>query len=126
MTKTKKIIVALLIGIILITVIFPNTILAFDTTGLGELDNYAGDGGSSENFDKIVNNVISIIQVVASVVSVATLVAIGIKYMMSGINERANYKKTMLPYIIGAILVFATSNIVAVIYDLSKKMVNLE
>jgi len=126
MTKTKKIIVALLIGIILITVIFPNTILAFDTTGLGELDNYAGDGGSSENFDKIVNNVISIIQVVASVVSVATLAAIGIKYMMSGISERANYKKTMLPYIIGAILVFATSNIVAVIYELSKKMVNLE
>lgn len=126
MAKTKKIIVALLIGIILITVIFPNIILAFDTTGLGELDNYAGDGGSTENFDEIINKVIHIIQVVASIISVATLIAIGIKYMASSISERANYKKTMVPYIIGAILVFATSNIVALIYDLSKEMLKLE
>lgn len=42
---------------------------------------------------------------------------LGIKYMMGSIEERASYKKSMLPYFIGAILLFGAVNITAVLYD---------
>ena len=50
--------------------------------------------------------------------SVAVLIIIGIKYMMGSIEEKAEYKKSMLPYVIGAVFVFAAVNIVDVIYKM--------
>ena len=44
------------------------------------------------------------------------LVVIGIKYMMGSAEEKAEYKKTLMPYIIGAALVFAASAIAGIIY----------
>ena len=32
-------------------------------------------------------------------------------------EEKAEYKKTMIPYIIGAVLIFAASNVAGMIYD---------
>lgn len=122
MKKTKKIIFIVLICITLAVAIIPHNILAFDTSGLGELDKYKGDGGNSVTFDEIINNVIKIIQVVASIVSVVVLATLGVKYMIGSVEERANYKKTMLPYVVGAFLVFGISNFTAMIYDFAKKM----
>lgn|SRR5574344_1514852 len=65
----------------------------------------------------IVNNVISILRIIGSIISVATLGIIGIKYMLGSVQEKAEYKKVMMPYIIGAILVFATTNILKIVYD---------
>ena len=42
---------------------------------------------------------------------------IGIKYMMGSLEERASYKKSMLPYVIGAIMLFAAVNLTAFIYN---------
>lgn len=123
MKKTKKVIFIILICITLAVAIIPHNILAFDTTGLGELNNYKGDGGKSETFDGIVNNFIKIIQVIASIVSVAVLVALGIKYMVGSVEERANYKKTMLPYVVGAFMIFGISNFTAMIYNFAKHMI---
>jgi len=48
---------------------------------------------------------------------------IGIKYMMGSAEEKAEYKKVMVPYIIGAVLLFAAPHIVRVVYDLSKNFI---
>lgn len=90
--------------------------------GLGTLDNYAGDGGTSTNFDLKINNFISVIQVIASITSVAVLIVLGVKYMISGIEERAEYKKTMMPYIIGACMVFGISAITGILYQIATNM----
>lgn len=124
MKKTKKVIFILLICITLLAIaIVPHHTLAFDTSGLGELNNYKGDGGKSATFDGIINNVIKIIQVVASIISVAVLATLGIKYMVGSVEERANYKKTMIPYVVGAFLVFGISNFTAMIYSMAKHMI---
>ena len=47
------------------------------------------------------------------------LLVIGIKYMMGSASEKAEYKKTMIPYIVGAVLIFAGTSLVRVIYSLS-------
>lgn len=50
--------------------------------------------------------------------AVATLIILGIKYMMGSVEEKANYKKTMIPYIIGAVLVASGSTIIIIIQEL--------
>ena len=66
---------------------------------------------------KVGNNVIGILTTVGVVLSVIVLIVIGIKYMMGSAEEKAEYKKTMIPYIIGAALIFAASAIATVVYN---------
>ena len=47
---------------------------------------------------------------------------LGIKYMMGSAEERAEYKKTLLPYFIGAMLIFASTNLAQMIYNLASKI----
>lgn len=68
--------------------------------------------------ETIGNKVIGIIQAVGTIVTVAVLMLLGIKYMIGSVEERATYKKTMLPYIIGVILIFAAVNLTSMIYKI--------
>lgn len=63
------------------------------------------------------NSIIGILQVVGIVLSVVILIVLGIKYMMGSAEEKAEYKKTMMPYIVGAALIFAASAFAQVIYQ---------
>lgn len=62
-------------------------------------------------------NIMGVIQVAGVVIAVIILMILGIKYMMGSAEEKAEYKKTMIPYIVGAILIFAASTIANVVYQ---------
>ena len=62
-------------------------------------------------------NLMGVIQVVGVVLAVIILMILGIKYMMGSAEEKAEYKKTMIPYLVGAILIFAASTIANVVYQ---------
>ncbi len=74
-------------------------------------------GKGTTEFDKLGNKIIGAIQAIGSIVAVAILVVLGVKYMMGSAEEKAEYKKTMIPYIIGAVLVFMASNIAGFIFN---------
>ena len=57
------------------------------------------------------NKILGVIQVVGTIIAVGVLMVLGIKYMMGSAQEKAEYKKTFIPYIVGAILLFAAVNI---------------
>lgn len=117
MKKSIKVISTLLLAIMLVTSI-AGTVLAVDpNTVLNELN---GNGNVQTNdLTKVGNNIVTIIQVVGIVIAVIVLLVIGIKYMMGSASEKAEYKKTMIPYIVGAVLIFAGTSLVRVIYSLS-------
>ena len=62
-------------------------------------------------------NIMGVLQAVGVVVAVVILIVLGIKYMMGSASEKAEYKKTMIPYLVGAILIFAASTIANVVYE---------
>ena len=66
------------------------------------------------------NQIVTIISTIGSVVSVIVLVVLGIKYMMGSAEEKAEYKKTLMPYVIGAALVFAASAIAGIIFGFTQ------
>lgn len=63
------------------------------------------------------NIIMGIVRVVGIIVSVVALAMIGIKYMTGSVQEKAEYKKTLFPYLVGATLLFATSFFVQALYD---------
>ena len=69
---------------------------------------------------KIGNQLIGIITTVGVVVAVIILLVLGIKYMMGSASEKAEYKKTMIPYVIGAILVFAASTVATIVMNVAE------
>ena len=87
-------------GTSIITDIMSNT-SATDTTGI----------------TKIGGKLVGIIQVLGIVVAIVVLLILGIKYMVGSAEEKAEYKKTMIPYVVGAILIFAASTIVNILFN---------
>lgn len=67
---------------------------------------------------KTANPIIGAIKTVGIAVAVITLAILGIKYMAASVNERAEYKKTMIPYLIGATLVVAITQLLSVLIEI--------
>ena len=92
------------------------TVLAIDPSGI------TGDTSNTDSVQKIGKQILGIVQVIGSIAAVIVLVVLGIKYMMGSAEEKAEYKKTMIPYIVGAVLIFAASNLASMIYNWAKSV----
>lgn len=81
-----------------------------------------GSGGAAgaTKVQDIGNRIIGIFQLIGTLASVIVLIVIGIKYMAGSIEERAEYKKTMMPYVIGALLVFGITNILGILSNITE------
>ena len=62
---------------------------------------------------------LGVINTVGVVLSVVILMIIGIKYMLGSVEEKAEYKKTMMGYVIGAILLFGITTIANILYTIA-------
>ena len=113
-TKLNKILITVLCFAIVVSL--SATVLASTTIGsITITPDQSGNGAASAT--KIGNKIIGILQVVGILVSVVVLMILGIKYMMGSAEENAEYKNTFIPFIIGALLVFAASSLAKVIYE---------
>ncbi len=81
---------------------------------------FTGGDISTGGIQNIGNQIITIISTIGSIVSVIVLIILGLKYMMGSAEEKAEYKKTLMPYIIGAGLVFAASAIAGVVFSFTQ------
>lgn len=63
------------------------------------------------------NKVVGALFIVGTFIAVIMTMAVGIKYMMSSVEEKAEYKKTAVIYITGAILIFGSTGLVKLIYQ---------
>ena len=112
MKKMIKILPMLMTVLMLLTVCTP--VLATGTNIAGVTVNPSTN--SSNTVAGIGNNILGIIRVVGTVIAVGVLMVIGIKYMMGSAEEKAEYKQSMWPYVLGAILIFAGAALTDIIY----------
>lgn len=69
-------------------------------------------------FSEKIGYLLGAINVVGIVISVITLMILGIRYMFGSIEEKAEYKQTFTMYIIGAILLFSVTTIPNILYNI--------
>lgn len=126
MRKTLKPICILLIFICL-TFALQSISLADDwpSTYLNEAENWvpkeAENGGVVSATQNIIGAILSVIRVVGYGVSIIMLTYVGIKYMSAAPNEKADFKKSATSFIVGAIILFASTSILGIIADFATK-----
>ena len=110
--KFLKIIISILILSMLIFICLPKNMSEAFTIG-----SLTGNTTGTVEVQTAGNKVVQIVSTVGSILSVIVIIVLGIKYMIGSVEERADYKKTMLPYLIGAVFIFAASNIANIVYQ---------
>ena len=110
-TKTMKILTT--IATILL-IIYIGTSIVYGAT--------ATEGTGVDEVKTLGGKLMGVIQTAGVVIAVIILMVLGIKYMMGSAEEKAEYKKTMIPYLVGAILIFAASTIANVVYQFATSL----
>lgn len=72
-----------------------------------------------QNVTDVISLITTVFQVIGIAIAVIMIIVIGIKYMVGSVEQKANYKKSMVPYIVGAVLVFSTATIVKLVASLT-------
>lgn len=111
---TKKLIICTIIFIT--AIIFNSRVYTFYADDWEPTSTTVTSG--TDKIQNIGNKIIGPIRVLGSSVSVVTLIIVGIKYVLGSVEEKAEYKETMKPYLIGAIMVFATTNLLKILVDI--------
>lgn len=125
----QKICRILLIIMVILTIFscIGNNVYASLTNPVENPDFYKPeDNKTSDNtkFISIGNAILGTIRALGTAISVITLMTLGIRYMLASTQDKALYKETFIPYLIGAVMVFAIPNIIGIIYDLVKNVQN--
>ena len=70
-----------------------------------------GSTNADPTITKIGSTILTIVTNVGIVLAIVLVAILGIKYMMGSTEEKAEYKKSMIPYLVGAVLIFGASAI---------------
>ena len=71
-----------------------------------------GSGGTSTKLKTKAESILGVIQTVGTIISV----------IVGSVEERSEYKKSMVPYLIGAVLLFSGTAIPQIIYTLTHNL----
>ena len=118
MNKIIKILSTLLIAILLVSMMgqvcfagdYGSLINEVDTSGEGISEDVSGVKDLAGRIVKIIRNL-------AAILAVVILSIFGIKYMLGSLEERAEYKKSFIPLIIGVVVVLAAASIASLIFS---------
>lgn len=124
MKKCLKILVILIIMMSLMFICLKN-VEAYDfQTNLKDDWTKQGDSTVINPVRSVVSGALTIIRVVGTGVAIIMLTYVGIKYMTAAPSEKAEFKKSATAYVVGAIVLFAASNIVGIIADFATGNIN--
>lgn len=119
--KTMKKSIVQIITIILLIMVISSVTIKVQAIGLDVLTNpdaYKQNHDDHRKLISIGNIMVWVIRTVGIAISTLMLTIIGIKYITGSVEEKAEYKQTMWPYILGALFLFAGSSITGVLYNL--------
>lgn len=72
---------------------------------------------NSQEFRDMVGRLIGLIKWTSIIGAVIMITFLGVKYMVGSLEEKAQYKKSMVPWVVGTAIVAISSTIVDFIYN---------
>ncbi len=116
MNSKKVKILKFILVIFLATILVYGFVINVNALSPGEYEDTKTTVNTGE-IESIGQRIFRLVIVTGIFVSVIALAIMGIKYMIGSAEEKSEYKKTMLPYVIGAFFLFAASAIAQVLYN---------
>lgn len=77
------------------------------------------DSSNTGKIKDLGGKVLGVVQIVSVATGVIMLIILGIKYMISSVEEKATIKQKLVPYVIGAFLIFAGTTFLQIIQGLA-------
>ena len=122
--KKKTIIKIMTIALmaVMISTCLSNVVLAGDPMSMEIPTGSAGD--TSAKFNDILNIVLGIVQVIGIAIAVIMLIVLAIKYISAAPSDKADIKKSVWVYVVGAIVLFGAAGILQIIKGVTSETVN--
>lgn len=118
MRKTIKVLSTILVIAMMFTLSLGNVAMANNQTSV--VDNlFNQQSNGTTGITTVGGQIVNMITTIGIIVAVIVLLILGIKYMMGSASEKAEYKKTMIPYLVGAVLIFGASAIAKAVISIS-------
>ena len=121
MKKLTKIL-SIVLMVLMVLTLTTGVVRASDEETVDRL--FEGGDADTTNLEGVGANIVDIVTTIGIIVAVVVLLVLGIKYMMGSASEKAEYKKTMIPYLIGAVLIFGASAIAKAVIQMSRLATN--
>jgi len=116
MKKTVKLLsILMIVAIVTLTVsapVFANGTQA-TVDGVKEKITY----GDASSMQEIAGKILGFIRNIAIVGGVVIIAVLGVKYMMGSLEEKSEYKKSMIPLIVGIVVVMGATTIAKLLFD---------
>lgn len=120
----KKIIISIVI------ILLVNLVICFNNIALGvssiedliedpTMQNVSTPDDSESGIVSGINGVIGLLQFVGSGISIIVVTILGMKYILASPADKADVKKSIMPIIIGCVLLFGAVNLVSAIMSFS-------
>ena len=106
-------IIIMLLIIIFDFMFFTDCVYASGTITFGGWNEIYENPGNA--FDTAQNVIVGLVQVIGYIVSVIMVTIIGIKYIFTSPEGKAEVKKQLIPFLIGALLLFSATTLVSII-----------
>ena len=119
-TKTMKIL-TFIATLLIVIAMCSNVVFATSKLDPNDVVSKMENSSGNANTNQLTNlggNILNILQIVGIIVGAIILVVLGLKYMMGSLEEKAEYKKTMIPFVVGAIVVIAAPTLTKGIFTL--------
>ena len=72
------------------------------------------------NLLNMLGGIIGIIQIVGTAVAVGASIYLGIRYIMSSVEDKADIKKKLIPFVIGVFIFYGATGIIQLIGNIAK------
>ena len=120
----KKVKIFSIIMLIIITISsFALTVSYADIIDPNEYNPNNGTAEAPVKFTNMVGIIATTIQTIGVILSVIVIGLLGIKYMTGSIEERADYKKSMIPFLVGTVLIVAVGTVLRIINNLTTEAI---
>ena len=124
MNKLSKILVLCLIMILMASFVSMFTNKSFATgfnwkTSVTDFEKATGNTKANTATKNIVGAFAVIIKIAGTGVAVVMLIVLAMKYMIAAPGDKADIKKHAIVYVVGAVILFASTQIIGIIADFS-------
>ncbi len=115
MKKSMKIVSILMMAVMMIMVATP---VFADVNPGSAISGINPSYSGNTDFVNKMGKIIGFLQWAGAIAGVLIIAIFGIKYMMGSLEEKAEYKKTMVPFVVGAVVLFAAPQIAKLIFSI--------
>ena len=115
--KNKKIFISIITLFLILALSINIYAITLDDakTQMENAYNIDSSQGESEGVMAVINDVIGLLQLAGTGISVLTITLLGAKYMLSSVEQKAEIKNRAMPVVIGCVILFGAVNLVAIV-----------